>query len=374
MGGKTKFLIGGILFGLVMLFAFIGFRSFFGTTPQPPDSTGWQMAPAVSSYPANTPTIGANAGERIIKPQKELPPDETDNKPANLSTLDTPDNKPTIELVNEPTDPTNPDKPAKTDVASIDTQPNQPTPIPTKPTPSKPTIELPDETPPASQLSAAAAQPTATTGKLEIVSQAGESGQSIKANVYVQQLNGVSVDKANYSAKASFVLKPGTYKVTVRAEGRATVTRNIRIPANAVVNEIFPLPRQRLEQAEQTPPNPVEPPRYGPPSPTFNPQPAPFPPMSPAPQRPVVDRSDFGRLRVVALSADNGAPVPVDFTITRLDGVVMERTQHVNMTEFALPPQEVVVSFDYRGFKGYKSLTIQPGQTITHTFNIRGIH
>jgi hypothetical protein len=189
---------------------------------------------------------------------------------------------------------------------------------------------------------------------LEIVAQT-ETGKPIKANVYVQQANGVNLDNATYTNKAAFTLKPGKYKITVRAEGYASLSRTINVPDGAVVNEIFPLPA--LVAAA---PAPVAAP----------------PPRQPEPVRPApapAPSAAQGRLRVVALSADDGTPIPVNFTIARLDGSVVERVNNVSLTELSLPAQEFVVSFDYQGFQGYKSLTVPPGQVLTHTFNIRGV-
>jgi hypothetical protein len=189
------------------------------------------------------------------------------------------------------------------------------------------------------------------TGRLEIVAQT-ENGKTLKANVYVQQTNGANIDKATYTNKAVFSLKPGKYKITVRAEGYGSLSRNINVPDGAVVNEIFPLPA-----IASNAPAPVAPPPItrAPPSPSQQPG-----------QR-------EGRLRVVALSADDGSPIKVNFTIAQLDGSVVKRVNNVSLAEFTLPSQEFVVSFDFQGFQGYKSLTVQPGQISTHTFNIRGV-
>ncbi|MFN3785679.1 MAG: hypothetical protein ACK4RS_02450, partial [Thiothrix sp.] len=59
-------------------------------------------------------------------------------------------------------------------------------------------------------------------------------------------------------------------------------------------------------------------------------------------------------------------------TISRLDGVVVERVNDVPMTELTLPAQEFVVRFNYQGIEGYKSLKVVPKQITEHTFAIRG--
>lgn len=355
MGGKLKFLFGGILFGLLLLFAYTGFKSIFiNNTPAKPNQ--WEMEPATSSYSANTPMIGATTGANLTKPQAETPPDETPK----------PNTAQTAELVNEPNDPNGPN-PMGQDNNGEENPANSAQVL--NPDGSTPTPN------PAQNPSQAAQQTTTNpaanlSGKLEIVSQTSENGQALKANVYVQQINGVAVDKATYMSKASFTLKPGTYKVTVRAEGRASVTRNIIVPASAVVNEIFPLPRITDNKPLQN----DFPPEIIPSPPATTPQFAPPPPNRPTTVvRPPQENAPMGRLRVVALSADDGSPLQVDFTISRLDGGILDQANNVTMTDFALPAQEVVVNFNYRGFKGYKSLTVYPGQTTTHTFNIRGV-
>ena len=94
MGGKLKFLFGGILFGLLLLFAYTGFKTIF-TSNKPENPTQWEMAPVTSSYSANTPMIGATTGDNLTKPQKEAPPEE----PKAIQNQN-------VELVDEPADPT----------------------------------------------------------------------------------------------------------------------------------------------------------------------------------------------------------------------------------------------------------------------------
>lgn len=332
MSGKLKLILGGLAVGVLVIFALIGIKSTFSPS-QPPDTTmtepSWQQTPSIMPN-ANVPSAdNLPSGDILTRPLNDKPPVDDEGK---------------IELVGEP-----------------DAQDADPATPPTKPaddtaTPGIPADEIatqPETTPPPVQPPVAG-----KTGTLEIVAQT-ETGKAIKANVYVQQGNGANIDKATYTSKASFALKPGTYKITVRAEGYGSLTRNIRVPDGAVVNEIFPLP------AIAAAPAPAQPPRQPAPVPV-----AQTPPAQPAPQQPAGD----GKLRVVALSAEDGSPLPVDFTITRLDGALIDRINDVPMTELTLPAQEFVVSFNFRGLQGYKSLTVRPGQTTTHTFNIRGVN
>ncbi|SDZ82216.1 PEGA domain-containing protein [Thiothrix caldifontis] len=333
MSGITKWIIGAVL----VIFALIGIKSLFAPNPAeaPPSASGWEQPLVMPN--ANLPSPDAIGDKSIF------------TRPLNDKPVETEDN--TIELVGEPEDkedttetvPTTPPKP--TTPAPVATTPDDNLP------PDEVTTALP--TPPTPTPAPAPAPPViGKTGTLEIVTQT-ETGKPIKANVYVQQANGVNLDKAMYTNKAAFTLKPGKYKITVRAEGYASLSRTISVPDGAVVNEIFPLP------ALAAAPAPVaQPPRQPVPAPVTQ-----TPPATPS-----------GKLRVVALAADDGSPLPVNFTIARLDGTVVERANNVSLTELTLPAQEFVVSFEYQGFQGYKSLTVQAGQTLTHTFNIRGVN
>lgn len=332
MSGITKWIIGAVL----VIFALLGIKSLFAPNPAeaPPSASGWEQPLVMPN--ANLPSPDAIGDSNIFtRPlnDKPAPTEEEDN---------------TVELVGEPED---------TDTV----EPLKPPPTRTPPKPAEPLADEPDtETTPVVTEPTEAPKPATPpplpvvgkTGTLEIVAQT-ETGKPLKANVYVQQANGVNLDTATYTNKAAFTLKPGKYKITVRAEGYASLSRTISVPDGAVVNEIFPLPA--LAAAA---PAPVAAP----------PQPEPITP-APAPAPPAAQ----GKLRVVALSADDGTPIPVNFTIARLDGSVVERVNNVALTELSLPAQEFVVSFDYQGFQGYKSLTVQPGQVLTHTFNIRGV-
>ena len=332
MSGMTKFILGGLLIVLALL----GIKSLLPTDPAnaPPSADGWEQPMLMPN--ANLPSPDTLTDNSRLTNPKNDKPEEDDTK---------------VELVGEPDtkEPTAKAPAAEEAPASVAAAPTIPEPpadeITTSPTPAiTPTPAVPVPQPVVGQ-----------TGKLEIVAQS-ESGKAIKANVYVQQTNGANIDKATYTNKATFSLKPGKYKITVRAEGYASLSRNISVPDGAVVNEIFPLPAIAASTPAPAAPPPIT---------RAPPQPAPMPAQQPG-QR-------DGKLRVVALSADDGSPIKVNFTIARLDGTVVDRINNVSLAELTLPPQEFVVSFDFQGFQGYKSLTVQPGQVSTHTFNIRGV-
>ena len=327
MNGKMKLMIGGLVLGILLIFAFVGVKSMFGSNNQQPlDTSGWEP-PAVTYSPGNIPTIDTNDGKMASSYQDIAPPTAEALKP---------------ELINEPPVPEPvSEKPVKVEPDEVPIK-AEPTEIPVQPK----LAEIPEPTP---------APVTASTGQLEIVTQTAENGRALKATVSVQRANGTPVDKATNAATAAFTLKPGTYKITARAEGYASVTRNVTVPANAVVNEIFPLPKIVLATPEPVRPAPVV-------------QPSPGPVATP--QAPVMGN---GKLRVIALSADDGSPLQVDFTIKRRDGSTLEHLENVAMGELSLPAQEVIVSFNFRGLRGQEPLVIQPGQTTTHTFNIREV-
>lgn len=329
MSGNLKLIIGGLLAGVVLVFALIGIKNTFAPS-QPVQNTtdttpSWQQAPSIMPN-ANVPSIDSLPdGDALTRPLNDKPPTDDETR---------------IELVGEPNandaDPATP--PAK---STQDGEETSPTP------PGIPADEVSTQPQPATPAPVAS-----KSGKLEIVAQS-ETGKAIKANVYVQQANGANIDKATYTSKASFALKPGAYKITVRAEGYGSLTRTVTVADGAAVSEIFPLPAIAASA-----PVPAQPPRQTAPVPVA---------QAPAP-------AGDGRLRIVALSADDGSPLPVDFTITRPDGSVIDRINDVPMTELTLPAQQLVVSFNFRGLQGSQTLNVRTGQTTTHTFNIRGVH
>ncbi len=333
MSGITKWIIGGVL----VILALLGIKSLFAPDPaeQPPSAQGWEQPLIMPN--ANLPSADNIDASRFTRPLNDKPEEDTTK----------------VELVGEPDAPAEkptPATPPRTPAAT-------PAPVATKPitppaaVPEPPAAEVTATPPPAPVAPAPVA--VNNTGTLEIMAQT-ESGKPLKANVYIQQSNGANLDKATYTNKAVFALKPGKYKITVRAEGYASVSRNISVPQGAVVNEIFPLPA--LVATPPAAPVPQAPP----------PQAAP----APAPQN-TAQRE--GKLRIMALSADDGSPIKVNFKVVGLDGTLLDRISNVSRAELTLPAQEIVVSFDLNGFQGHKALTVTPGQISTHTFNIRGV-
>ena len=336
MTGNVKRLIGGLVIGLLVIFALVGIKSMLSEDEKPPELNTWQQ-------PSTSGIVGLPGANGVPSPSQQ-------------DTAIAPDNT-KVELINEP-------EPPAADVT--------PTPRPISkpaPTPSAPVVAPPVTTAPAAPVNVAppvavappvtAPPVTANEGTLEIALQTAENGIPLPADVYVQLPNGTNISKASSTPNAKFLLKKGTYRVTARADGRASVSRTISVPNQAVVNEIFALPL-----ASNPPPAAPAAPVGLPPT-NINPT-----PMQPSPMPPVSNVA-AGKLRLVALDADNGSPIAVDFTINRLDGSTFEQINSVPVAEITLPAEEFVVRFNYQGTQGYKSLTVQPGQTHTHTFNIQ---
>jgi hypothetical protein len=341
MGGKFKVIVGGIGFILLMAFAYIGFKSVF--KPEKPEES--RLSPLPMDFQANTPTINPSMGDKLASIKDTQPP-PAETKPADNTQA--PTEKPS--LVDEPLIPSNnvtltpPDELFKT--------PNS------RPPDTSANVTL---TPPDELFNTPTTRPPVAvpgTGKLEVLVQAAETGKAIPANVYVQRMNGENLDKRNYTDKASFSLRADTYKVTARTEGRASVTHTIKILGNAVVNEIFALPALDAPH--------VSPPAQAPSLPNKQ--------QNTNSTRPSVTENGVGRLRLVALDADDGSPIMVDYTISRAEGgEVIDQVEHVSLLDTSVPAEEIIVSFNYRGFNGSQTLSINAGQTTTHTFNLRGV-
>ncbi|WP_298612719.1 hypothetical protein [uncultured Thiothrix sp.] len=103
-------------------------------------------------------------------------------------------------------------------------------------------------------------------GQIFISVRAAEGNRSIRSNIYVQKQNGQHVAKSNYVDGAEFSLEPGSYKITVKSEGRQEATRNIQVSANGIVRENIvlnavgnvPVPPQQAQQTVQVQPPPQQ--------------------------------------------------------------------------------------------------------------------
>lgn len=331
MNPKLKLLLGALAALFIFVFALLGLLKTFTAdeaNPQLADDN-WQP-PLITN--ANIPSVGTlPPNSPLTRPLNDKPPGAESSQ---------------IELVGEEPPATPPVRPSPAAQPPV-----QPT------TPATPAPAMPP------------AAPATTT--LEVIA-TNEEGKALNANIYIQQTNGNNVDKASETAQASFELKPGTYKVTARAAGYGSVSRTIKLTGGASLSEVLVLPRAAAPAASNPPPRPPETvtapvSRQPEPAPTRRTEPANATPLPP--ERPAA--AGNGQLRLVAVAASDGRPLPVDFTISRLDGKVVEQVNGAPMAELTLPAQEFVVSFHYQGVQGYKSLHVKPGQTIEHVFNIR---
>ena len=343
MTGNVKLLVGGLTLGLLLIFALVGLKSMFTEEPTNPlpTTTQWQQSnnSGIVGLPGTNGVSSQQYAPGTTALNNGLPSSTGLNSSQQDTTLGTTNNK--AVLVGEPSDTTTD---TSTTPRSNKTPTQTVTPNTATPTPTAVDNSVPTKMPTA---------PVALTGKLDIMAQTAESGIPLNADIYVQLTNGKNITKASGTQKVSFELKEGTYRITARAEGRASISRTISVPAKAVVSEIFALP---LATAQ-------------PPTQAWNP---PTDPPVAQPIQPVQPATGKGKLRLVAVDADSGTPVPVDFTISRLNGGIVNQINDVPVAEITLPAEEFVVRFNYNGLQGYKSLTVQPGQTHTHTFNIRG--
>lgn len=104
-----------------------------------------------------------------------------------------------------------------------------------------------------------------TNGQVYISVRAAEGNRALRSNIYIQRQNGQHVAKSNYVDGAEFSLEPGAYKITVKAEGRQEVSRNIQVSANGIVRENITLPPagnlaappQQTQQVVQPVPQPA---------------------------------------------------------------------------------------------------------------------
>ncbi len=79
----------------------------------------------------------------------------------------------------------------------------------------------------------------------------------IKSNFYIQTLNGKNLAKKIYANSAEFKLKPGKYRVTVRAKNRKNIVKNIQIFENQSITKVFSLQRNIPVSITKKSPKPI---------------------------------------------------------------------------------------------------------------------
>nr|HPE62336.1 hypothetical protein [Thiolinea sp.] len=141
----------------------------------------------------------------------------------------------------------NPPAPASSvQTGQVDRVDSTPTPDGADATPAPP---LPDTPPPAAAVDA-------DTGRVQVFVRAGGSNAALKANIYIQQPNGVHVAKGSYADNVEFTLQPGRYRITAKTKGKQDVVRDINLVAGQVQQQIIVME----SLAAQTPNRPAPPP------------------------------------------------------------------------------------------------------------------
>lgn len=189
--------------------------------------------------------------------------------------------------------------------------------------------------PPVTQQAQQPAQPqAANTGRLSVKVQAATTKAPLKSNIYVQLPNGQHVAKKNYADAAEFVLRPGTYKVTVKTQGKVDVVRNIGIQANGNVQQVFDM----QSPAAQAPAKPAPPPE--------------------------------GTLRM-ALRAPAGQNLSRGrFVVRDAQGNRVKRMRGVSNAEVKLKPGRYEVIAIHMGSRLNRQIEVAQGKTSNVTFNI----
>lgn len=83
--------------------------------------------------------------------------------------------------------------------------------------------------------------PKSDEGILDVQVRAADSNVPLKANIYVQLTNGKHIAKQNYVEGAAFNLSPGTYRVTVKTKGKKDLVKELTIHQSATTRETFNL-------------------------------------------------------------------------------------------------------------------------------------
>lgn len=177
-----------------------------------------------------------------------------------------------------------------------------------------------------------ATQQPANTGKLSVAVQAATSKAPLKSNIYVQLPNGQHIAKQNYADAADFILNPGTYRVTVKAQGKVDIVRNVGIQANANVQQVFEM-------------------------------------ESPAAQAPVKPEPPAEGTLVMAFRAPD-VQNKGRFVISDMDGKRVNRMRGVSDAEVKLKPGRYDVTAIYEGARLNKQVNIAQGKASNITFNI----
>lgn len=415
MGKPIKLLVGGVGVGIMVVLALVGAKSLFE------DHKGKQSPPVVASHDDSAvppalqvePAVDSTADQVDPADQgtisMDAQPPVTADSSASPQSKDITD-KPTIELVDEQghlqvalVDPNNP---ARTPNAYIIVRDEQGKQVASRGNTRTATFDLPEgkyrvlasvqgkqvqrmvdiyegetsdvllelalspartpvqQQPPAQTRPPAVQQPTPRptqqtaqhgNGRLDVRVMAADTHRPVKANIYVQRTNGVHVANKKYVDKTVFTLPVGTYKVTVKAKGKQDLIQTVRILQNKGLRQNFVmLAAGRAASPVAQNPRPTT-------------QQAPVKPVKPVPTTPAVAN---GTLRLHAVSGVDGAPFPVNFRVTSLDGQVLHRIRRSAFAEVTVPAKDVLVHIRYRGMRGKERIRINANQPTTYTFTV----
>lgn len=184
------------------------------------------------------------------------------------------------------------------------------------------------------QQTQAAAPVPANTGRLSVRVQAATTKAPLKSNIYVQLPNGQHVAKENYADAAEFVLRPDNYRVTVKAQGKVDIVRNIGIQAGGTVQQVFEM-------------------------------------QSPAAQAPTQPAPPAEGTLVMALRAPAGQNLSKGrFVVTDAQGNRVKRMRGVSNAEVQLKPGRYEVTAVHLGSRLSRQIDVVQGKTSNITFNI----
>lgn len=239
---------------------------------------------------------------------------------------------------------------------------------------------------------------TAVTTGLTVQVLSAVQKKPVKANVYIQRENGVHVSRKRYVERARFALKPGRYKVTVRADGHQAVVRSVHLGRHAL-QQTFVLQRhqprhqaqqpqiqhahsrtpQRQQQAgqqhsrqnqqrkiQQAAARQAEARQASKRQEVARYQQA----RHTAPTQPQPPVARHGRLQLHAVSATDGQPLAVNFRITSSDGRTLHYAPRVAYAEMSVPVGQVRIHIDHQGLSGSEIAQIQANAITAHTFSV----
>lgn len=365
MNEKIKFLIGGLLLGALLLFAGLGIKNTISPTPSPqqvatapalsqpaipqPDpsstiiipptdgtgTTPMSLADTPQSMPGvnttQTSQFAQNTGNQQppVMPQTGTVQGET-SKPANEQKA-IEEGQPEKQAADESKEEEDPEKQVEEEsdgedqVVIVEQTKDDDKPVVIKEIVEKPKTE---KTVVVKQVTTA---PPSNRGTVKVIVRKAENGVALNANIYVQRPNGKLLRSVNYVSSSTFSLKPGRYRITVKAANRIDLSRNIRIRANTAINEVFRLSATNAR---------------------------------------VVSAVGNGKIRVTAVNRANGRPVAVNFTIRRANGKLIRQVNNVSVAEVSLAPGNYIASYYYYGKTNSVTMKVRRGQTTVYTFNL----